>query len=97
MKLWIRSQNKSLLKQVSDLKVKEVENRTYKYGDIGKSNEFAIVSNDIILGCYETKERALEVLDEIQKKINLINLGRDFNSPMIDLNNLTYIYEMPKE
>ena len=50
-----------------------------------------------ILGEYETKERALEVLTEIQNKINLINLGHDFGSPMIDLKNPTYIYQMPEK
>lgn len=50
-----------------------------------------------ILGEYKTEERALEVLDEIQKKINSINLGHDFGSPMIDLENPGYVYEMPKE
>lgn len=50
-----------------------------------------------LLGEYETKERALEVLTEIQNKINLINLGHDFGSPMIDLKNPTYIYQMPEK
>lgn len=49
-----------------------------------------------ILGSYLTIERALEVLGEIQNKINLINLGHDFGSPMIDLKNPAYIYQMPK-
>ena len=49
-----------------------------------------------LLGTYKTKERALEVLNEIQNKINLINLGHDFGSPMIDLKNPTYIYQMPE-
>lgn len=50
-----------------------------------------------LLGTYKTKERALEVLNEIQNKINLINLGHDFGSPMVDLKNLTYIYQMPEK
>ena len=50
-----------------------------------------------LLGTYKTKERALEVLDEIQNKINLINLGHDFGSPMVDLKNPTYIYQMPEK
>ena len=50
-----------------------------------------------ILGTYKSKERAIEVLDEVEKKINLINLGHDFGSPMIDLKNPTYIYQMPNE
>ena len=50
-----------------------------------------------LLGTYKTKEKALEVLTEIQNKINLINLGHDFGSPMIDLKNPTYIYQMPEK
>ena len=50
-----------------------------------------------LLGTYKTKERALEVLNEIQNKINLINLGHDFGSPMVDLKNPTYIYQMPEK
>lgn len=50
-----------------------------------------------LLGTYKTKERAIEILDEIQNKINLINLGHDFGSPMIDLKNPTYIYQMPEK
>lgn len=50
-----------------------------------------------LLGVYKSKERAIQILDEIQSKINLINLGRDFGSPMVDLKNPTYIYQMPAE
>ena len=60
-------------------------------------NAYFIRSSDCCLANYDSKERALEVLDEIQNKINLINLGHDFGSPMVDLKNPTYIYQMPKE
>ena len=107
MELWIRSQDKENLIKVIDIKIKEMENRTYKYGDIGKSKEFAIVSNNIILGYYETKARALEVLDEIQFAIlcsgatweeakgfkEMIKSGRC----SINVKTGAVIYEMPKE
>lgn len=43
------------------------------------------------------KNMTIKELDEIQNKINLINLGHDFGSPMIDLKNPTYIYQMPEK
>lgn len=96
MELWIRSQDKMNL-----VKIRQIS--------LNYSNKKQIIANYMpelfensgeyyeLLATYETKERALEVLDEIQNKINLINLGHDFGSPMIDLNQPTYIYEMPKE
>jgi len=86
MELWIRSQSKQSLIKVENISL-----------EIKKDNVIFITSGEWRLGTYKTKERALEILDEIQKKINLINLGHDFGSPMIDLENPTYIYEMPKE
>lgn len=93
MELWIRSQDRLLLANVKNFYIvdSDSEERVVICGYT--SDDF----NDFDLGSYNTKERALEVLDEIQHKINLINLGHDFGSPMIDLNNPTYIYEMPKE
>jgi hypothetical protein len=94
MELWIRSQDReSIFKVESVFYSTNEENehfiRTFIIDDL---------RNGIVkLGQYETKERTLEVLDEIQNKINLINLGHDFGSPMIDLKNPTYIYQMPKE
>lgn len=96
MELWIRSQDKERLIKVSNVQY------TYRKGDLysdvrGKHYIGTYYDNLEILGEYTTKERALEVLDEIQKKINLINLGHDFGAPMVDLKNPSYIYEMPKE
>lgn len=97
MELWIRSQNKEVL-----LNLKAIQYQNYKLVEdetveanilIGFYNYY----DNEILAEYETKERALEILDEIQNKINLINLGHDFGSPMIDLKNPTYIYQMPEK
>lgn len=96
MELWIRSQDKEVLLNIKGIQYqnyKLVENETVEANIlIGLYNYY----DNEILGEYETKERALEVLDEIQNKINLINLGHDFGSPMIDLKNPTYIYQMPE-
>lgn len=50
------------------------------------------------LGYYKTEERAKEVLREIIKKYEKINLGKYFNAPMIELHgDKSFVYEMPKE
>lgn len=87
MNLWVRSQDKNKLVPIND----ELYIPNSRTGE-----DFGIFYKDKMLGYYKTKERALEVLDEIQNKINLINLGYDFGSPMIDLKNPTYIYQMPE-
>lgn len=86
MELWIRSQDRTILRKVDTIGI--VEGR-----DFWSVDENLTVS----FGKYKTKERALEVLNEIQNKINLINLGHDFGSPMVDLKNPTYIYQMPEK
>ena len=87
MELWIRSQDKTTLIRSYEIYISEQQN-TYLIRAKRTSH---------ILGSYSTIGRAIEVLDEIQNKINLINLGHDFGSPMIDLKNPTYIYQMPQE
>ena len=59
MDLWVRSISKRILLKVDNILVVEAENKHCLY----------TLSHDeeIELGEYETKERALEVLDEIQK------------------------------
>lgn len=96
MELWIRSQDKMNLVKVRQIGVNYQDNKQIianytpeLYENSGGYYE--------LLGTYKTKERALEVLNEIQNKINLINLGHDFGSPMVDLKNPTYIYQMPEK
>lgn len=59
MDLWVRSISKRILLKIDNILVVEAENKHCLY----------TLSHDeeIELGEYETKERALEVLDEIQK------------------------------
>lgn len=63
MELWIRSQDKLKLVKVN-----------YVYAIENKINSFSIYGETIdsapIIGRYKTKERAIEVLDEIQNILN---------------------------
>ena len=63
MELWIRSQDKNLLSKIDTLRI--------GVNDIFNKDDLVnIWGNDILaLGGYKTKERALEVLDEIQSKL----------------------------
>ena len=62
MELWIRSQNKKELIPDPKLGIDQCENRYYIVDRYNFENAF-------ILGEYKSKERALEVLDEIQEFI----------------------------
>ena len=61
MELWIRIQDKTILQKVDNLLISNGNNA---------EGTFSIYTNSLpsqnILGRYKTKERALEVLDEIQ-------------------------------
>lgn len=87
MDLWIRTQDKKLLIPIKKMITNTCEGLFY---------------DGIILGTYKTKQRALEVLDEIQSFLILGN--DDFNEQGLceSYNNIvasknTIIYEMPKE
>lgn len=96
MELWIRSQDKKNLVKIRQISLNYQNNKQIIANYMPELYENSGGYYEL-LGTYKTKERALEVLDEIQNKINLINLGHDFGSPMIDLKNPTYIYQMPEK
>lgn len=80
MELWIRSQDKTTLIKSYEIYIAEYGKGSYVIRAKRTSH---------ILGAYNSFERALEVLDEIQNKIcpvDLINIGYG-----------TIVYEMPKE
>lgn len=88
MELWIRSQDKKDLICTRRIYVHENTIRTNVYEAIG----FAI------LGEYETKERALEVLNEIQDEL----ISSDFmpiekNEEVVLTCGSARIYEMPEK
>lgn len=78
MELWIRSQDKTTLIRSYEIYIAE------------HSNSYVIRAKRTshILGAYKTIERALEVLDEMQRHLVIINDKND---------NLFYVYQMPIE
>lgn len=112
MELWIRSQDKKILQKVNKLYVATYSEEVgYGIYDLRYDDLEDIDDCDILLGFYKSKERALEVLDEIQNilKPHLIikNSGKiigAFEDTIIregatyETKELTtYVYEMPKE
>ena len=80
MELWIRSQDKTTLKQVNVIDI-------YTPAESSCVN-YTITSEGWELGQYKTRQRTLEILDEIQYELS----KRHLNYP-----NYEGIYEMPKE
>lgn len=79
MNLWIRSQDKKKLVNINAVNILEFEALIAIHGYINSETHFW-------LGNYKTKERALEILDEIQHYILLPNTD-----------NSAYVYQMPKD
>lgn len=96
MELWIRSQDKRNLKKINtEIYIKKGLSN-YAEGDV-----YFIVSSGTELGEYKTKERALEVLDEIQhlfieKEPFKTELTKDGLTIMTKQPS-SIVYEMPKE
>lgn len=75
MELWVRSQDKNALYCVRQLRINGLD---------------IMCLGGELLGTYKTRERALEVLNEIQEM--------DFKSNSnVKLTSYGYVYEMPKE
>lgn len=93
MDFWVRSQDKMTLKKINDISISQNL----------LTNVYTIFCDHNVFGDYATKERALEVLDEIQNILNTYNRinGKKGNYEDLDLtvkvNMLNYVYEMPKE
>lgn len=102
MELWIRSQHKGNLVLTNSLEIEARNSGLYEIWDYTTNDHFTF------LGEYKTKERALEVLDEIEERISLLNtmcLVHDTNSLISfkkaigedKITGLSYPYQMPKE
>ena len=98
MDLWIRSQDKMNLCKAHDLVIRENHS--------GYDETDYVIQDVYTMGTYKTKERALEVLDEIQYKIQRIK--DDFYYEDVKRTEKIYykgytkqhkdcVYEMPKE
>lgn len=86
MELCIRSQDKMALSKYDLLIVEETPTGEYMF----------IADHYKNFGTYMTKQRALEVLDEIQEHLDYLNIG---NINRVDEKGFRVctIYEMPKE
>lgn len=91
--MWIRSQEGMSLRQYDGIFI-NYQRQTEICGD-SKSLEIDSDESYFVLGRYESKERALEVLDEIQNKIVYIELVKIGEANPI--NKDYFIYEMPEE
>lgn len=102
MDLYIRSQDKMNLVKVNDVSVNYRNNTqiiaNYIPDFIGKEGEYYET-----LGTYKTKERALEVLDEIENKIKYMGKTYEIGTMQDErlmphqYNYVNNVYEMPKE
>ena len=96
MELWIRSQNREILKQVYHLDM-------YSLLDEEEGNCWIVEDSGTELGTYKSKKRALEVLDEIEKTILNIGLPRGeqniniFRHITFNMVTQLAIYEMPEK
>lgn len=89
MELWIRSQDKRILQKVDNIFL----DANYEDKRISTYD-----GDNVELGTYKTKERAIEVLDEIQDEL----ISSDFmpiekNEEVVLTCGSARIYEMPKD
>ena len=110
MNLWVRSQDKMILKKInSEIYLK------YSLSDYAEGNVYSIISGGTKLGEYKTKQRALEVLNEITKLLNPVIIFKSCKPDEIKsipniVNNTivlnsnasiqelgSYVYEMPND
>ena len=109
MDLWVRSQNREILRINPELEIYEYGNEKYLVMD---TKGYTNYDKAKVLGEYKTKRKALEVLDEIQsllqpkiiyhqeKPVETIQegcyqLSQKVNMEFQELS--TYVYEMPEE
>lgn len=87
--MWIRSQDKELLRNVNSIEIIKYEGEKY----------ITIVGDSWSLGYYSTKKEALKVLDEIQDMIEdtgyyrIDNIGHGTYA----LANGVQVYQMPQD
>jgi hypothetical protein len=88
--MWIRSQNKKRLVNVGMLDICDTRIFVSELpGQIPKSG--------ICVGKYESEERAIEVLDEIQENINVLEYDKVYKSRHEEMYAQgRYVYEMPE-
>ena len=77
--MWIRSRDKTILKDITDFRILSSDNNVEQFVNnyLHDNNKAAIVTLEnptnkefTLLGEYATKERAIQVLDEIQNNLS---------------------------
>lgn len=92
MDLWIRSQHRDSLVKVNNLHI-SAENQISSIIAYKENNTVCIA-----LGQYETEERAMEILNEIQNTALTINTKDVSKSEeLVDLQTKVTVYEMPEK
>ena len=101
--MWIRSQDKVHLIKVDTFYLKEfISPSIIKFIDCTETIEkpfpdnYCICTNDICLGTYLSKEKALQVLDDIQQEIVESNYIYYDNKSIVCLPK-TIVFEMPSD
>lgn len=77
--MWIRSQNKQVITKFKNIRLKEIKENDYRI--LERINQ----EEDLILGTYSTKEKALKVLDKIHETL------------LSDLEMNLDVFQMPQE
>lgn len=92
MELWIRSQDKEILAKAENINIRS------SCDEMPSLSVYYISIGNLEIAEYKTKERALEVLDEIhQRLIDLQTLEITPDFYKVCKRNLDNVYEMPKE
>ena len=102
--MWVRTQDKLGLFELNGVRIRE-------HGFENGTKEYLVLNNDNLynhLGTYKSKERAIEVLDEIQtylenNYLSINDMPQHNNNPWIDYcpryitRTTKTVYQMPKE
>lgn len=93
--MWIRSQNKQVITKLKNIRLKEIKENEYRI--LERINQ----EEDLILGIYSTKEKALKVLDEIQECLLKYTKGIKFSPDIMRKINFIFaepfVYQMPRD
>ena len=92
MEIWIRSQDRENLIKIENI---TIDNENYVLGNL-VSDDNKGICDYWRLGKYKTKERALEVLDDIHNVLKG-NVENHINKFDLYRENNVIVYEMPKE
>jgi hypothetical protein len=100
MEFWVRSQDKTKFVKVEGVYYEAFETDLDGYGSYDTSHEiwYSKKNEDYSIGVYNSKERCLEIIDEIQWLLANNGSTEDRISAKVSgIQNNFIVYEMPKE